>query len=171
MFYPDCNYIQDDTVDKYIVIGHLCTTPIYNEEGWGMGSEGEGCKAGTYTWDTKGVNVMVYDILVFIDAIGSWFGKWVAIFGACCCGSVVLIIGIIMAATMDDGNANPYAQNTTTTNQTSGEMPKASSGWDEQKDYVYRENVENEIPEKSNMAIPESEEKKRSGEYKIPPSE
>ena len=88
-------------------------------------------------------------------------------FGACCCGSVILIIGIIMAATMEDNNANPYAQQTTTN---TGQTPQASSGWDEQEDYIHRQKNEEEVPEKSDMAIPENkEERKRSGEYELPP--
>jgi len=168
MFYPECNYIQDDTVDEYIVIGRLCTTPIYGEEGWEIGHDGEGCRAGTYTWDTAGVNVMVYDIAALFDAIGAWFGKWMGIFGACCCGSIILIIGIIMAATMEDNNTNPYVQQTTTNTE---QTPQASSAWDEQEDYIHRQKEDEEVPEKSDIAIPESEEKERRGEYKIPPSE
>ena len=72
-----------------------------------------------------------------------------------------------MAATMEDNNANPYAQQTTTN---TGQTPQASSGWDEQEDYIHRQKDEEEVSEKSDLAIPEDkEESKRSGEYELPP--
>ena len=172
MFYPQCNYIQDTTVDKYIVIGRLCNDVIYNEFGWEVGHEGEGCRAGTYTWDTNGEKIMVYDINAFFGAFFSAILQGLGSFGACCCGSIILIIGIIMAATMQDNNTNPYNQQQNTyTPSDNDNTPKSASGWDQQEDYIHRENIEEDIPEKSEIAIPESEEKERSGEYKIPPSE
>ncbi len=172
MFYPQCNYIQDTTVDKYIVIGRLCNDVIYNEFGWEVGHEGEGCRAGTYTWDTNGEKIMVYDINALFGAFFSAILQGLGSFGACCCGSIILIIGIIMAATMEDNNKNPYNQQQSTyTPPDNGNTPESASGWDQQEDYIHRENKNEEIPEKSDMAIPESEDEKRSGEYKIPPSE
>ena len=168
IFYPQCNYIEDDTEDKYIVIGRLCNTPVYDSYGMEIGHEGEGCRAGTYTWDTDGNEVMVYDVEVLIGAFIQMIIKFLGSFGACCCGSIILIIGIIMAATMEDSNSNPYTQQTSSNSET---VPQASSGWDNQEGYIHREKDEEEIPEKSDIAIPESEEKERSGEYKIPPSE
>ena len=167
IFYPQCNYIEDSTEDKYIVIGRLCNTPIYDRYGWEVANEGEGCREGTYTWDTDGNKVMVYDVEAIFGAIFDIIMQALGSFGACCCGSVILIIGIIMAATMEDNNANPYAQQTTTDTE---QTPQASSGWDEQEDYIHRQNDDEEVPEKSDMAIPEDkEETKRSGEYELPP--
>ena len=72
-----------------------------------------------------------------------------------------------MAATLEDNNANPYAQQTTTDTE---QTPQASSGGDEQEDYIHRQNDDEEVPEKSDMAIPEDkEETNRSGEYELPP--
>ena len=168
IFYPQCNYIEDGTEDKYIVIGRLCNTPVYDRYGWQVGNEGEGCREGTYTWDTDGNKVMVYNVDALIGAFIQVFLQGLGSVGACCCGSIILIIGIIMAATMEDSNSNPYTQQTSSNSET---IPPASSGWDNQEDYIHREKDEEEIPEKSDIAIPESEEKERRGEYKIPPSE
>ena len=169
IFYPRCNYVADDVADKYIVIGRLCNDVIYDRYGYEIGHEGEGCRAGTYTWDTDGNKVMVYDIEAFIGAILEEIMKWLGSFGACCCGSLVLIIGIIMAATMEDSNSNPYVQETSYSSSDNENKPK-SGGWDEQEDYIHREKKDEEIPEKSEMAVTEDkEEKKRSGEYELPP--
>ena len=40
-------------------------------------------------------------------------------------------------------------------------------GWYQQEDYIRKGNED--VAEKSEIAIPESEEKKRSGEYELPP--
>ena len=170
MFYPQCNYIQDTTIDKYIVIGRLCNDVIYNEFGWEVGHEGEGCRAGTYTWDTNGENVMVYDFNAVIGAFFSAILQGLGSFGACCCGSVILIIGIIMAATMEDNSESQWVQETSYSSSDSENTPKSSSGWDEQEDYIHREKKDEEIPEKSEIAVTEDKkEKKRSGEYELPP--
>jgi len=170
IFYPRCNYVADDVADKYITIGRLCNDVIYDRYGNEIGHEGEGCRAGTYAWDTDGNIVMVYDIEAFIGAILEEIMKWLGSFGACCCGSVILIIGIIMAAVMEDSNSNPYVQETSYSSSDNENAPKSSGGWDEQEDYIHREKKDEEIPEKSEMAVTEDkEEKKRSGEYELPP--
>tara|TARA_B100001123_G_scaffold248002_1_gene276978 strand:- start:712 stop:1548 length:837 start_codon:yes stop_codon:yes gene_type:complete len=167
IFYPQCNYIEDSTEDKYIVIGRLCNTPVYDRYGWEVANEGEGCREGTYTWDTDGNEVMVYDVEAIFGAIIDIIMQALGSFGACCCGSVILIIGIIMAATIEDNNANPYAHQTSTSTE---QTPQASSGWEEQEDYIHRQKDDKEVSEKSDMAIPEDkEERKRSGEYELPP--
>ena len=60
MFYPQCNYIEDIFDDNYIVMGRLCNAPVY-DNGSVVGHKGEGCRSGTYTWETNGNAVMVYD--------------------------------------------------------------------------------------------------------------
>jgi len=168
MFYPQCNYVTDTTIDKYIVIGRLCNDVIYNEFGWEMGHKGDGCRAGTYTWDTNGEKVMVYDFMAVFEAFFLAIMQGLGSFGACCCGSIILIIGIIMAATMQDNNSNPYShQDNSYSSSSNDSTPQASSGWDEKEDYIHKE----EISEKSEIAIPDTQENKRSGEYKIPPPE
>ena len=172
LFYPKCNYVEDGTEDQYIVVGHLCTTPrgeYTDDEGmtWPRWS-GDGCPSGTFNFETNGNEIMVYDAMAILGAIGDWLLKWLGSFGACCCGSLVLIIGIIMAATMEDNNANPYShQDNSYSSSSNDSTPQASSGWDEKEDYIHKE----EISEKSEIAIPDTQENKRSGEYKIPPPE
>tara|TARA_B100000029_G_scaffold410880_1_gene412994 strand:+ start:228 stop:1070 length:843 start_codon:yes stop_codon:yes gene_type:complete len=171
LFYPKCNYVEDSTVDKYIVVGHLCTTPIgeyTDDEGytWFRWS-GDGCPIGTFNFETDGNTVMVYDTMAILGAIGDWIVKWLGSFGACCCGSVILIIGIIMGFTMNDNNSNTYVQETTY-----GSTTAPRSGWNEQEDYIHRQKEDDEVPEKSEIAIPDDTGKSnRSGEYELPPPE
>jgi len=158
LFYPKCNYVEDSTEDQYIVVGHLCTTPngeYTDDEGmtWPRWS-GDGCPSGTFNFETNGKEVMVFDVGSLL-AIGiEWAIKWLGFLGACCCGSVILIIGIIMAVTMEDNGANPYNQQTTSNYET---IPEASSGWDNQEDYIHRQKEDEEVPEKSDMAVTEEE--------------
>ena len=102
VFIPRCNYIEDDgetaETDDWIVVGTLCTQQTAGERN----ATGDGCPDGTYTWDTGGVKIMVYDLDKLIEGIfGAIFGA-LASFGACCCGVLILLIGIILAFTMDD---------------------------------------------------------------------
>ena len=194
MFYPRCNYVEDGTVDKYIVIGRLCNDVIYNNQGMEIGYRGEGCSAGTYTWDTDGNKVMVYDFGAIIGAIFDIIMKGLGSFGACCCGSLILIIGIVLAFTMDDPKEPAINPITTNSEQQNVPEKKGASSWDEREDYIHRTNDktksdfekadkdgdgkidEEEFADmmKSQMAIPEDsedkpKEKKRSGEYDLPP--
>ena len=83
MFYPQCNYIKDEIDDKYIVIGRLCNA-VYTDEYDQESHKGEGCRAGTYTWETNGNAVMVYDVEAFIGAIFEIIAKGFGAFAACC---------------------------------------------------------------------------------------
>jgi hypothetical protein len=194
MFYPRCNYVEDGTVDGYIVIGRLCNDVIYNNQGMEIGYRGEGCSAGTYTWDTDGNKVMVYDFGAIIGAIFNIIMKGLGSFGACCCGSLILIIGIVLAFTMDDPKEPAINPITTNSDQQNIPEKKGASSWDDREDYIHRTNDETKrdfekadkdgdgkIDEeefaammKSQMAIPEDsedkpKEKKRSGKYDLPP--
>jgi len=167
VFIPRCNYIEDDggsaQDDDWIVVGTLCTT-TWNQTG-------DGCPDGTYTWDTGGEVIMVYDLDKLIEGIfGAVLGA-LGSFGACCCGIVILLIGIIMAFTMDDPETR-YAgdnQDSNLFNQGTAEKGgvKASSGWDEKEDYIRKEETEED--EETKKEEPESN--KREGEYNIPPPE
>ena len=168
IFYPRCNYVADDVADKYITIGRLCNDVIYDRYGTEIGHEGEGCRAGTYTWDTDGNKVMVYDLEAFIGAILEEIIKWLGSFGACCCGSIVLLIGILMAAFMEEGNSNPYVQQTGGRYSNNQTIPQSSGGWEDQKDYIHREKEE-EIPDKSEMAVTEEEDGKSEHKGFAPP--
>lgn len=166
MFYPKCSYIGDDTADEYIVVGHLCNEVTSYEDI--EVTKGDGCRAGTYTWNTNGNVIMVYDIDAFVGAILEIIMKGLGSFAACCCGVVVLIIGIILAFTLQDEDTSQYYQsNTHSSNSTVNE----TKGWDEQTDYIRKEKKEEEkeVADKSEIATPRSEEKKRSGEYELPP--
>ena len=194
MFYPRCNYVEDGTVDEYIVMGRLCNDVIYNNQGMEIGYRGEGCSAGTYTWDTDGNKVMVYDFGAIIGAIFDIIIKGLGSFGACCCGSLILIIGIVLAFTMDDPKEPAINPITTNSEQQNVPEKKGASSWDEREDYIHRTNDKTKIDfekadkdgdgkideeefadmMKSQMAIPEDsedkpKEKKRSGEYELPP--
>ena len=168
MFYPRCNYVEDGTVDEYIVIGRLCNDVIYNNQGMEIGYRGEGCSAGTYTWDTDGNKVMVYDFGAIIGAIFDIIMKGLGSFGACCCGSLILIIGIVLAFTMDDPKEPAINTTTNTVNSEQQNVPekKGASSWDEREDYIHRTNDKTKIPEDSED---KPKEKKRSGEYELPP--
>tara|TARA_B100000902_G_C27251393_1_gene885484 strand:+ start:633 stop:1487 length:855 start_codon:yes stop_codon:yes gene_type:complete len=173
MFYPKCNYVEDGTKDNYIVVGHLCTTinGEYTDDEGTVGAKwtGEGCRSGTYTWETNGNVIMVYDVDALVDAFFEIIAKGFGSFAACCCGVVVLIIGIILAFSLQDDDTSQYYQQ----NKEVGSTTSGAKGWDEQTDYIRKEKKEEDIPEKSEMATSESEEnkekKKRSGEYELPP--
>ena len=165
VFIPRCNYIEDDggsaQDDDWIVVGTLCTT-TWNQTG-------DGCPDGTYTWDTGGEVIMVYDLDKLIEGIfGAVIGA-LGSFGACCCGVLILLIGIIMAFTMDDPETT-YGDNLGSNlfNQETAETGvKSASGWDDQEDYIRKEKTE-EVEETKEEA-PETDQKE--GEYKIPPPE
>ena len=166
VFIPRCNYIEDDggsaQDDDWIVVGTLCTT-TWNQTG-------DGCPDGTYTWDTGGEVIMVYDLDKLIEGIFGALFAALGSFGACCCGVIVLIIGIILAFTMDDPETR-YAgdnQDSNLFNQGTAETGvKASSAWDEKEDYIRKEETEED--EETKEEEPETDQ--REGEYKIPPPE
>ena len=167
VFIPRCNYTEDDggsaQDDDWIVVGTLCTT-TWNQTG-------DGCPDGTYTWDTGGEVIMVYDLDKLIEGIFGALFAALGSFGACCCGVIVLIIGIILAFTMDDPETR-YAgdnQDSNLFNQGTAEKGgvKASSGWDEKDDYIRKE--ETEEVEETKEETPETNQ--REGEYEIPPPE
>ena len=170
MFYPKCNYVEDGTKDNYIVVGHLCTTlngEYTDDEGtkWPIWT-GEGCRSGTYTWETNGNVIMVYDVEALVGAFFEILAKGFGSFAACCCGVVILIIGIILAFALQEEDTSQYYQSNT---QTAGSTTSGAKGWDEQADYIHKEKEEEDVPEKSETATSEPEEKKRSGEYELPP--
>ena len=165
VFIPRCNYIEDDggsaQDDDWIVVGTLCTT-TWNQTG-------DGCPDGTYTWDTGGKVIMVYDLDKLIEGIFGALFAALGSFGACCCGVVILLIGIILAFTMDDPETR-YAgdnQDSNLFNQDTTGAPKSASGWDDREDYIRKEKTE-EV-EETKEEEPETDQKE--GEYEIPPPE
>ena len=162
VFIPRCNYIEDDggsaDDDDWIVVGTLCTQQTAGDRN----RTGEGCPDGTYTWDTGGVKIMVYDLDKLMEGIIGAVIAALGSVGAICCGVVILIIGIILAFTMAD------PQDSNLFNQAAAETGvKSASGWDDQEDYIRKEKTE-EV-EKTKEEAPETDQKK--GEYNIPPPE
>ncbi len=152
VFIPKCNYVEDIAGDdEWIVVGTLCKQWDDDE------LIGSGCPDGTYTWDSKGKEVMVYDgdmlEAAFVEGLLSLLGS----FGACCCGVIVLIIGIILAFTMDDPQTYMGDNQDSNLLNPDTQEPRPASGWDEQEDYIRKDKA------------PETDQKK--GEYKIPPPE
>ena len=175
VFIPRCTYIEDDggsaEDDDWIVVGTLCTQKMAGESN----HTGDGCPDGTYTWNTGGVEVMVYDVDKLEEVWEQIILEAIASFGACCCGIVVLLIGIILAFTMEDPEAASRSSDWSPYMDTA-EIPKSSSGWDEKEDYIHREKKDDEVPDESEseeaedqVEAEETEEKNRSGEYEIPP--
>ena len=81
-----------------------------------------------------------------------------------------MIIGIILAFTLQDNQPQTFDTHSShplTNNKDDGFTSYEKKGWDQQEDYIRKD--EEEVPEKSEMATPESEEKKQSGEYELPP--
>jgi len=161
VFIPRCNYIEDDggtaQDDDWIPVGTLCTQKTAEDRN----RIGDGCPDGTYTWDTGGKVIMVYDIDKLIEGIfGAVLGA-LGSFGACCCGVIILLIGIILAFTMDDPETryehSGDNQNSNLLNPDTTQEPRRASGWDEKEDYIRKDEV------------PETDQKE--GEYKIPPPE
>ena len=160
VFIPKCNYVEDIAGDdEWIVVGTLCKQWDEKE------LIGSGCPDGTYTWDSKGKEVMVYDGNILEAAIVEVLLSLLGSFGACCCGIIVLIIGIILAFTMDDSQT--YVgdnQDSNLFNQGTDEAGvKAASGWDEKEDYIRKDSTEDGTKEKA----PETNQRK--GDYEIPP--
>ena len=149
VFIPRCIYIEDDgetaRTDDWIVVGTLCTQQTAGDRN----RTGDGCPDGTYTWNTGGEEVMVYDldmlVAAFWDGVVSFFGS----FGACCCGSIVLLGGIIMAFTMQEEDPNQWA----TAPGESISRPEPGTGWDdkesawsEKKDYIRNDEKDGQNP-------------------------
>ena len=149
VFIPRCDYIEDDgettDVDDWIVVGTLCTQQTAGDRNL----KGEGCPDGDYTWDTGGVVVMVYDIDKLAEGIiGAILGA-LSSFGACCCGSIVLVVGIVMAFTMQEEDPNQWAaapgQDVSTPEPGTGWDDKKSS-WSEKTDYIRNDEKDNQKP-------------------------
>lgn len=162
-FIPTCENSDDTTEDGWIHVGVICDSESR------YGDEGKGCPDGTYTWDTNGKLINVWDGAALIEGILGGLAALGSGLLACCCGVVLLLIGIVLAFVLQEEDTSQYYQQ----NNEVGSTTSGAKGWDEQADYIHRENKEEEVPEKSEMATSESEErkeeKKRSGEYELPP--
>ena len=165
VFIPRCNYIEDDggsaDDDDWIAVGTLCTQQMAGDRN----RTGDGCPDGSYTWDTGGEVVMVYDIDKLIEGLIGVVIAALGSFGACCCGVGILLIGIILAFTMDDPQT--YMGDNLDSNLLNSDTqePRSASGWDEQEDYIRKDSTKDETKEEA----PETDQRK--GDYKIPPPE
>ena len=171
-FIPTCDNPDDTTEDGWVHIGIIC-----DSEGR-YSNQSKGCPDGSYTWDTNGTLINVWDAEQIIEGLVDGFTSLLATFFACCCGIVILLIGIVVTFTMqDDKDAQQYATQNTDhallkNDQEDGFKPYEKSGWDEQEDYIRKEKKVDETEEvKEEESKPEEEpaEKKRSGEYELPP--
>ena len=133
-FGTECVFDDDTEEDGKIHIGYICK---------------EGCPDGTYTWNTNGTKIEVYDVEGIIDDFFAAIIGFIASFGVCCCGSIVLLVGIIMAFTMQEEDPNQWAA-------APGESisrPEPGTGWDdkesawsEEKDYIRNDEKDGQNP-------------------------
>ena len=170
-FYPDCYYIDDDgssAGDGWIAVGWLCKKESSEDNRtWRKDTS---CPDGTYTWNTGGEIVMAYDLDLLIEGIFGMLGTLFRSAGACCCGVVVLIIGIILAFVLQDNQAQTFdtsSNHPLTSNKDDGFTSYEKKGWDEQEDYIRKDTSEEETTEKEDSE--EETKKSRSGEYEMPP--
>jgi hypothetical protein len=133
-FGTECVFDDDTTEDGKIHIGYICK---------------EGCPDGTYTWNTNGTKIEVYDVEGIIDDFVAAIIGFIASFGVCCCGSIVLLGGIIMAFTMQEEDPNQWA----TAPGESVSRPEPGTGWDdkesawsEKKDYIRNDEKDGQNP-------------------------
>ena len=149
VFIPRCKYIEDDgettDVDDWIVVGTLCTQQTAGDRN----RTGDGCPDGTYTWDTGGVKVMVYDLDKLLEGIFGAIISFFTSFGVCCCGSIVLLGGIIMAFTMQEEDPNQWV----TAPGEDVSTPEPGTGWDdresawsEKKDHIRNDEKDGQNP-------------------------
>lgn len=104
------------------------------------------------------------------EAIGEAVMRVLLTGAGCCCGTLIILLGIILAFTMADPQDTYMGDNQDSNlfNQAAAETGlKSSSGWDEKEDYIRKDSTE-EVEETKKEA-PETDQKK--GEYNIPPPE
>ncbi len=134
-FGTECVFDDDTEEDGLIHVGYICK---------------EGCPDGTYTWNTNGTKIEVYDVEGIIGGFIAAIIGFVASFGVCCCGSIVLLGGIIMAFTMqEEEDPNQWA----TAPGESLSTPEPGTGWDdkesawsEKKDYIRNDEKDGQNP-------------------------
>ena len=133
-FGTECVFNDDTEEDGKIHVGYICK---------------EGCPDGTYTWNTNGTKIEVYDVEGIIGGFIAAIIGFVASFGVCCCGSIVLLGGIIMAFTMQEDDPNQWAA----APGESVSRPEPGTGWDdkesawsEKKDYIRNDEKDGQNP-------------------------
>ena len=133
-FGTECVFDDDTTEDGKIHIGYICK---------------EGCPDGTYTWNTNGTKIEVYDVEGIIGGFIAAIIGFVASFGVCCCGSIVLLGGIIMAFTMQEDDPNQWAAapgGDVSTHEPGTGWDDKESAWSEKKDYIRNDEKDGQNP-------------------------
>jgi uncharacterized membrane protein len=160
-FMPSCVIYDDTTEDGVIHVGYICKNNVTNQSECNKPDYSGLPDAGEYTWNTQDTEIKVYDGTAFLFR---FFGSIIS----CCCGVVVLLIGIILVFTIDDPQPSyENNQDSNLFNQDTTGAPKSASGWDDREDYIRKEKTE-EVEETKEEA-PETDQKK--GEYNAPPPE
>ena len=126
VFIPRCNYIEDDggsaQDDDWIVVGTLCRSL----DSSGEDNRSDRCTGGTYTWDTGGREIMVYDLDTLLEGFFVIIVSFLTSLGIACCGSILLLVGIILAFIMKDNDKEQWA---TASGESVG-TPETGTGWD-----------------------------------------
>ncbi|HIH79466.1 MAG: hypothetical protein QF366_03610 [Candidatus Poseidoniia archaeon] len=133
-FGTECVFDDDTEEDGKIHIGYICK---------------EGCPDGTYTWNTNGTKIEVYDVEGIIDDFFAAIIGFIASFGVCCCGSIVLLVGIIMAFTMQEEDPNQWATapgEDVSTPEPGTSWDDKESAWSEKKDYIRNDEKDGQNP-------------------------
>ena len=133
-FGTECVFDDDTEEDGKIHIGYICK---------------EGCPDGTYTWNTNGTKIEVYDVEGIIDDFFAAIIGFIASFGVCCCGSIVLLVGIIMAFTMQEEDPNQWATapgESLSTPEPGTSWDDKESAWSEKKDYIRNDEKDGQNP-------------------------
>ena len=133
-FGTECVFDDDTEEDGLIHVGYICK---------------EGCPDGTYTWNTNGTKIEVYDLEGIIGGFIAAIIGFVASFGVCCCGSIVLLGGIIMAFTMQEDDPNQWAAapgGDVSTHEPGTGWDDKESAWSEKKDYIRNDEKDGQNP-------------------------
>ena len=133
-FSTECVFDDDTEEDGLIHVGYICK---------------EGCPDGTYTWNTNGTKIEVYDVEGIIGGFIAAIIGFVASFGVCCCGSIVLLGGIIMAFTMQEDDPNQWAAapgGDVSTHEPGTGWDDKESAWSEKKDYIRNDEKDGQNP-------------------------
>ena len=133
-FGTECVFDDDTEEDGLIHVGYICK---------------EGCPDGTYTWNTNGTKIEVYDVEGIIGGFIAAIIGFVASFGVCCCGSIVLLGGIIMAFTMQEDDPNQWAAapgGDVSTHEPGTGWNDKESAWSEKKDYIRNDEKDGQNP-------------------------
>ena len=120
-----------------------------------------GCPDGNYVITANSESRVRYDD----EALGEVLIRGLLAGAGCCCGTLIILLGIILAFTMQDDP--DFIQETEnhpllTKDKDDSSQPYEKKGWDEQEDYIRKE-------KESEPKEPKKEVNQDKGEYEIPP--